>query len=111
MLDLARALLLAGAGKGATLVPEQLDSISDSGIEARLEEGNEGGVMAQGHCVESLGEHFLAGAGLPLDQDGIRRAQHPLGLCPDGHLQALVAQVQKLEREPGLLPQGLPAQA
>jgi len=97
LLDLARGAFLAGAGKGAALVAEQLGFDQRFGNRRAIERDKRL-LGTRAAVVEGLGEDFLAGAGFALDQDRNVAAKHLAGAV-DGELQARVAGVQRVERE------------
>src|SRR5579884_89608 len=62
-----------GAGESARLVTEKF-ILQQVLIECRAIHGHEGLVLARAVHVDGLGDQFLAGAGLTLDEDGRARA-------------------------------------
>jgi hypothetical protein len=61
--------VLDGAGKGAADVAEQL-ALQQLGRQARAVNGHEGRVRPPAVGVDGAGQHALAGAALPAQQDG-----------------------------------------
>jgi hypothetical protein len=98
LLDLAHRAFLARAGEGPAGIAEEL-GLDEGFGNGRAVEGHEGPGCPRPAVVEGLGKHFLACAGLTLDEDRDIAAENA-GALVDGGLQTFVTGGQGLQREP-----------